>query len=129
MSEDLQISAIVPVRNGASTLPPLLSGLQAQTLGRDRYEVIVVDNASTDQTQAVIASYGDARIRAFRNEHNLGLFGNFSRCLELAEADLVKFVCSDDWLDPSYLERAIPVMESNPEVALLTTAGLDLGTA
>ena len=35
----------------------------------------------------------------------------------------MKFVFSDDWLDPRYLERAIPVMESNPEVALLTTAG------
>jgi glycosyltransferase involved in cell wall biosynthesis len=93
----------------------------AQTF--DDFELIVCDNASEDSTPEVVGSYDDPRLRAYRNERNLGLFPNFARCLELARGELVKFVCSDDWLDPRYLERTVPVMRDHPGVALLTTAG------
>jgi len=115
------VSVCIPTYNYARFLGSAIDSVIAQTF--EDFELIVSDNASTDDTQAVIASYDDPRIRAYRNDHNLGLFGNFSRCLELAGTDLVKFVCADDWLDPRYLERAMPVMADHPEVALLTTAG------
>jgi GT2 family glycosyltransferase len=53
-----EISAIVPVRNGARSLPALLRSLQAQTLERHRFEVIVVDNASSDDTAALARAHG-----------------------------------------------------------------------
>jgi glycosyltransferase involved in cell wall biosynthesis len=114
------VSVCIPTYNYARFLGQAIESALAQTWGD--FELIVSDNASTDETQEVIASYPDERIRAYRNDVNLGLFGNFSRCLELARGDLVKFVCSDDWLDPRYLERTVPVMRDNPRVALLTTA-------
>jgi hypothetical protein len=49
-SAALELSVIVPVRNGADSLPPLLRSLEAQTLDRERFEVIVVDNDSSDGT-------------------------------------------------------------------------------
>src|SRR6266550_1769239 len=101
------VSVCIPTYNYARFLGSAIDSVIAQTF--EDFELIV--------------SYDDARIRAYRNDRNLGLFGNFSRCLELAGTDLVKFVCADDWLDPRYLERAMPVMASHPEVALLTTAG------
>ena len=116
----LPVSVCIPTYNYARFLGKAIESVLAQTWGE--FELIVCDNASTDGTQEVIASFEDERIRAFRNDHNLGLFGNFSRCLELAQGDLVKFVCSDDWLDPRYLERTVPVMREHPGVALLTTA-------
>jgi glycosyl transferase family 2 len=115
------VSVCIPTYNYARFLGKAIESVLAQTF--EDFELIVSDNASTDDTQAVIAAYGDPRLRAFRNDTNLGLFGNFSRCLELAGTDLVKFVCSDDWLDARYLELTLPVMDAHPEVAFLTTAG------
>lgn len=56
-----EISVIVPVRNGAHSLPSLLESLAAQTLAADRFEVIVVDNDSSDGTAGVAARH-DARV-------------------------------------------------------------------
>jgi glycosyltransferase involved in cell wall biosynthesis len=116
-----RVSVCIPTYNYGRFLGKAIESVLAQTWGD--FELIVCDNASTDETQDVIASFDDGRIRAHRNAENIGLFGNFSRCLELARGELVKFVCSDDWLDPRYLERTVPVMDDQPGVALLTTAG------
>jgi len=115
------VSVCIPTYNYANFLPQAIGSVLAQTY--TDFELIVSDNASTDDTQSVLASYDDPRIKLYRNDHNLGLFGNFNRCLELAGCDLVKFVCADDWLAPSYLEDAVAVMESHPEAALLSTPG------
>lgn len=115
------VSVCIPTYNYARFLGQAIESVLSQTWGD--FELIVSDNASTDETQEVVASFGDDRIRSYRNDRNLGLFGNFTRCLELAQGELVKFVCSDDWLDPRYLERTVPVMRAHPGVALLTTAG------
>jgi hypothetical protein len=115
------VSVCIPTYNYGRFLRQAIESVLAQTWGE--FELIVSDNASTDHTQEVIASFDDERIRTHRNERNIGLFGNFSRCLELAQGELVKFVCADDWLDPRYLERTVPVMREHPGVALLTTAG------
>jgi glycosyltransferase involved in cell wall biosynthesis len=115
------VSVCIPTYNYAHFLPQAIGSVLAQTYSD--FELIVSDNASTDDTQSVLASYDDPRIKRFRNDHNLGLFGNFNRCLELAACDLVKFVCADDWLAPTYLEDAVAVMESHPEAALLSSPG------
>jgi glycosyltransferase involved in cell wall biosynthesis len=115
------VSVCIPTYNYGRFLGQAIESVLAQTWGD--FELIVSDNASTDDTQEVIAAFADERIRVHRNETNIGLFPNFSRCLELARGELVKFVCSDDWLDPRYLERTVPVMRAHPGVALLTTAG------
>jgi GT2 family glycosyltransferase len=56
-----EISVVIPVRNGARSLPPLLDSLRRQTIAADRFEVVVVDNASTDDT-AAIAQAGGATV-------------------------------------------------------------------
>ncbi len=58
-----EISVVIPVRDGAEVLAPLLAALQGQTLSRDRFEVIVVDNGSRDDTAAVARSW-DATVVA-----------------------------------------------------------------
>lgn len=115
------VSVCIPTYNYARYLPRAIESVLAQTY--DDFELIVSDNASTDDTQEVLSRYSDPRLEAFRNERNLGLFANFSRCLELASADVVKFVCADDWLDPAYLARTMPVLARNRDVALVTTDG------
>jgi glycosyltransferase involved in cell wall biosynthesis len=115
------VSVCIPTYNYARFLPQAIDSVLAQTY--PDFELIVSDNASTDDTPSVLATYDDTRMRVSRNERNLGLFGNFNRCLELASGELVKFVCADDWLHPTYLEKAVPVLERHPEVGLLSSAG------
>src|ERR671933_240168 len=115
-----RISVCIPTYNYARFLPAAIDSVLAQD--HDDYELIVVDNASDDETPEVLARYGD-RIRAHRNERNLGLFGNFARCLELASGELVKFLAADDWLHPAFLREATALMDAHPSVAIASGPG------
>jgi GT2 family glycosyltransferase len=100
------ISVVIPVHNGAGTLPALLDSLAQQSLARERFEVIVVDNASTDAT-AAIAERAAARVVA-EPHPNRALARN--RGVEVARAHRIAFTDADcvatpDWL--AALERHV----------------------
>ena len=84
-------------------------------------EVLVVDNCSTDGTWEALQRLEDPRVRLVRNDHNVGLFGNFNRCLDLASGSYLRFLCSDDVLAPDCLRHEIAAMEANPRAALLSS--------
>jgi hypothetical protein len=86
-------------------------------------EILVVDDCSTDGTWERLQRYHDPRLRLVRNQVNLGLFGNFNRCLQLARGKYLRLLCTDDRLVPGALRSEIEVMENNPSVALLSTRG------
>jgi GT2 family glycosyltransferase len=108
-----EISAIVPVRNGAQSLPALLRSLQAQTLPRERFEVIVVDNGSTDGTAEIAASYDTRVIEepvANRSRaRNRGAAAARSRLYAFTDADCVA--------DPRWLEELLLNAERAPLLA------------
>src|SRR4029078_10214759 len=60
---------------------------------------------------------------AHRNERNVGLFGNFARCLELARGEHVKFLAADDWLHPAYLSEAAALLAAHPSAAIVSGPG------
>jgi glycosyltransferase involved in cell wall biosynthesis len=68
-------------------------------------EVVVVDDASTDDTYRVVAAINDTRLRLYRNITNLGEANNWNRALSLCRAPLVKLLCSDDALDSDCVEK------------------------
>jgi Glycosyl transferase family 2 len=70
-----------------------------------------------------VARYDDPRLRSHRNDSNVGLFGNFARCLELACGEFVKFLAADDWLHPAYLGEAVALMRGNPTAAIVSGPG------
>lgn len=113
---------IVPVRNGAQSIPPLLESLVAQSLPRARYEVIVVDNASTDGTGGIAAGYGAKVVRdpvANRSRaRNRGAAVARSRLYAFTDADCVPH---RDWLE-SLLSHADGAPLVAGEVRLRTSA-------
>ena len=111
----------IPVYNRTPLTRRALESALAQTA--DGLEILAVDDASTDDVWEALRSYPDPRLRTVRNPVNLGLFGNFNRCLELAAGRYVRILCCDDVLAPGCLGREIAVMEANPTVALLSTRG------
>src|SRR2546423_4471434 len=113
MADALELSVIVPVRNGAGSLPALLESLNAQTLARERFEVIVVDNDSSDGTADVAAAHGARVARepiANRSRaRNAGAAAARTRLYAFTDADCVAH--------PGWLEALLRCAPSAPLVA------------
>jgi len=112
------VSIGVPVFNGEQTLAAALDSLLAQTY--EDFEVIVCDNASTDDTQAICEEYAsrDARIRYHRFDTNTGAAPNFHRTFELSRGKYFKWHAADDLVRPTYLEACIVPLEDDPDIVL-----------
>lgn len=108
----------MPVYNGASLIAETLASLQAQTF--TDFEIVVCDNASTDETAEIVARFAqnDPRIKYVANEANIGANGNFSKVANLAEAPYFKWAAHDDLYAPTYLEKCIALMERDPGIVL-----------
>lgn len=99
-----KVSICIPTYNGERYLEETLNSVLNQTY--DNFEVIIVDDQSSDNTWEILNRYAtqDDRIRLFNNEHNLGLVGNWNRCIELAGSEWIKFVFQDDIIRNDCLE-------------------------
>ena len=104
---NLPVSVCIPTYNGEKYLAECLDSICAQTFAD--FEVLVVDDCSTDTTLEIAGEYAarDSRIRILQNERNLGLVGNWNRCVELARGEWIKFVFQDDLIAPTCLERMV----------------------
>ena len=118
------VSVCVPTFNYGRFLPDLIKSVLAQTF-RD-FELVVVDNASTDETAELMEGFvrSDPRIRYYSNSENVGIVKNFNRALGYAAADYVKILCADDLLAPTALEKSLAAIQDKPEVSLVVTGRL-----
>ena len=106
----------LPVYNGGKWVAQALDSLLAQTFGD--FELIISDNASTDETQQICEQYAarDERIRYVRQEINRGLTWNWNRVFELSHSEYFKWAACDDLLHVTFLERCIDVLDRHPDV-------------
>ena len=106
------ISICIPTYNGARYLETCLDSVLGQTY--KNIEILVVDDRSTDTTFEILERYAarDQRIRLVRNEHNLGLVKNWSRCVELARGEWIKFAFHDDLLHTDCVEKMLAAAKS-----------------
>lgn len=116
------MSVCIPTYNYGHFLAQAVESVLAQTF--EDFELLVLDDASSDDTDAVMAQYaGDPRVTYVRNEHNVGLFANFNSCAQRTSGRYLKFLCADDWLHEDFLADTVDLLERNPDAALATTAG------
>lgn len=114
-----KVSVCIPVYNGERFLPDCIGSVLSQDF--DDFELVVVDNCSTDKTAEVVASYNDPRIRFVKNETNIGSIGNFNKCIEVALGEYFVLLPHDDMLSPGAL-RLFSQSLDNPEVGLAYSA-------
>lgn len=114
-----RVSLGLPVYNGADYVGAALDSLLSQTF--QDFEIVISDNASTDDTERVCREYekSDSRIRYFRNDRNMGVAYNFRRVFELSRAPYFKWVVHDDVCEPTYLEKCIGVLDASPPSVVL----------
>jgi glycosyltransferase involved in cell wall biosynthesis len=113
---DLAVSVVIPTRNRSEMLRELLDSLASQTLGPDRFEVVVVDNGSTDGTTELLEGIAPTVPYALRTvrQDNAGPASGRNRGWRLASAPLVAFTDDDCVATPSWLEALVSSAESRP---------------
>jgi glycosyltransferase involved in cell wall biosynthesis len=118
MTSAPDVSVLVTVFNRENYLRDCLNSILASTCRA--FEVVVVDDASTDSSWTIASEYSaaDPRIRAFKNESNVGDYPNRNRAASLARAAYIKFVDADDIIYPHSLDLMLSAMRRFPEAAL-----------
>lgn len=116
------VSVVIPAYNRAHLIGATLESVLAQT-HRD-IDIVVVDDASRDGTPDVVRKYcqSDPRLKLLVNSENLGLTGNWNRCLGLATGPLVQSVLSDDLVDSDYLASVVKVYERHPGAGMVAAS-------
>jgi glycosyltransferase involved in cell wall biosynthesis len=113
---NFKVSIGLPVYNGEDFLKYALDSLLSQTF-RD-FELIISDNASTDNTPKICQEYvlRDKRIRYIRQNNNMGALWNFNFVLKESNKEYFIWVSSDDKLHPEFLQKNIDILEKNKNV-------------
>lgn len=106
------VSIIVPVYNGEKYLRESLDSIISQTYSR--IEIIVMDDASTDSTHAILESYGDT-IRVIRQLQNRGIYANANDGIAMARGEYIAVYHADDVYEPAMVEREVAFLERYPE--------------
>lgn len=115
-----RVTVAIPTYNRSTMLRGAIESVLAQTYGD--FRLLVFDNASTDETAAVLASYEDPRLEYVRRPENLGLLGNFADALSRLDTEYSVILCDDDLLRPTFLEETVAVLDAHPRAGMAHTA-------
>lgn len=111
-----RISICIPTYNYGQFLGDAIRSVLAQTFAD--FELIVCDNASTDDTPEIVAKFSDPRLRYLRHRINVPVIYNFNRCLELVNSEFVLLLCADDMLAPQTIALLHDALVANPTAAM-----------
>ena len=117
-----KISVIMGIYNCADTLGEAIDCIVAQT--ETDWELILCDDGSADETYAVAASYQERypdKIVLLKNEQNLGLNATLNRCLSVAKGAYIARMDGDDLCAPDRFEKELAVLESEADIAIVSS--------
>lgn len=112
-----RISVCIPTFNRAALLRLSIESVLRQSF-KD-FQLIISDNGSTDDTESVASSFGDDRLIYMRNASNLGIRGNWNRCLDLAKGEFIAILPDDDLMKPENLLEKVAVLDRDENVGLV----------
>ena len=109
MESEPLISVCIPCYNNEEFIACTIESVLNQTL--NDFELVIVDDKSTDRTVSVVKDYADSRIKLIQNECNLGIGGNWNKALSCAVGKYVKLLCGDDVIYHDCLSRQVDILE------------------
>lgn len=113
------ISVIMPVYNGEKYLREAIDSVLAQTYSN--FELLLINDGSTDSSRDIILSYNDARIRYIENERNLKLIATLNKGIDLAKGDFIARMDADDVCMPRRFEKQVQFMIAHPDIDVCGT--------
>src|SRR6202162_5963963 len=108
----MKVSVVIPTYNRAYIIGEALESVLTQSYLD--FEIVVVDDGSTDDTPEIIQAFQDERIRYIRLERNLGCSAAYNSGIAAATGELICFLDSDDIWRPDYLERQVAFLNRYP---------------
>ncbi|MEO8391818.1 MAG: glycosyltransferase family 2 protein [Chloroflexota bacterium] len=122
MSESYEpsFSVCIPIYNHGRFISDTIQSVLDQTY--QNFEIVIADNASTDDSVAQIEKFNDPRIKLYRNRYNIGFAPNLQRVTSYATNDYLNLLSSDDQMKPNTLEtyaKAITSLKERPEYLIL----------
>jgi hypothetical protein len=112
------VSVLLPVYNGAEFLHEAIRSILGQTY--ENFELIAIDDGSTDESLSIIQSYSDPRVKSF-TQKNMGLPATLNRAIELSRGHYFARQDADDIALPTRFEKQVAFLETNPDYGLVGT--------
>ena len=126
MSDAPTITAILTTQNRARLLPRVLDGLVAQSLARDRFEVVAIDDGSTDDTPSILAAYLDRLPLRIVRQASSGLAAAKNLGVFMSRAPVIVFMDDDDVADPGLLVSHLAMHLRHTEATFAVLGFTDL---
>ncbi len=114
------VSIALPVYNGASTLDLAVRSILNQSF--EDWELIILDDASTDHSVEVMRTFDDPRIRLVEGDENIGLSARLNMAIEMASSKLFARMDQDDISHPDRIKKQVEFLHKHPDVDLLATS-------
>jgi glycosyltransferase involved in cell wall biosynthesis len=111
------VSILMPTCNRRDMLEEAVASVLAQDY--TDYEIIIVDNCSTDDTEAVVMAFGDNRIKYHKNAYNIGAVHNYNKALRMAIGKYIYLFSDDDVMLANNLVLKVAVLEQYPQVGVV----------
>jgi glycosyltransferase involved in cell wall biosynthesis len=112
------VSLIVSMRNSAATVGAAVRSVRLQTL-RD-WELIVIDDGSSDQSSAIVEGFHDERIRLVREPRSAGLAARLNQAVVLSRGEFIARMDADDICFPERLSRQVARLRAEPQLDLVS---------
>src|SRR6187399_2780245 len=116
----VKITIGLPFLNPGHRLAYAIQSVLAQTI--QDWELLLVDDGSTDESVALASSLADKRIRLIRDGRNLGLPARLNQIAELASGEILVRMDADDLMHPTRIKRLVDVLDSDPTVDVAWSA-------
>lgn len=110
----IKASILIPVYNAEKTIQDTLNSIFRQTF--NDFEIILINDGSTDKSHDIILSNQDTRIKYYINEKNKGLIYTLNKGLDLCNGEYIIRMDSDDIMLPNRVEKQIKFMDKNPDI-------------
>ncbi|MCX7705662.1 MAG: glycosyltransferase family 2 protein [bacterium] len=117
--DKIPVTIGIPTYNSSRYIKDCLSSVLNQSYCN--VEIIIVDNGSTDDTEKIVFSFKDPRIRFYRNPENIYCYGSYNVIISLAKTELIAIYHSDDMYKPSMVEEQVKFLQDKQNVMAVFT--------
>ncbi len=111
------VSICIPTYNNEKTIQQTIESVVSQSY--KNMEILIIDDASSDQTLSIVENIHDTRIRVIENEKNLGMVANWNKCIHEASGEYIKLLCADDILYADAIRIEVAILRKHKDVTLV----------